>query len=180
MKPQKENKSSKNPVYKMVLLGLFFALAMVLSLAESVLLPALPMGVKLGLSNIIVMYCLFFMGGEEAVTIAVLKSLFVAMVRSPVSAVISLSGGLISVFTMCLLKGQKPEKTGYLLISVLGALAHNVGQLTAVAIIMRSPQIGFMLPLLVVSGCVVGSITGGTLKVLMPYVKRVTEQFERS
>lgn len=40
-------------------------------------LPALPPGVKLGLSNIAVMYCLFYMGKENAFILLVLKSLFV-------------------------------------------------------------------------------------------------------
>ncbi|MEG0110620.1 MAG: Gx transporter family protein, partial [Oscillospiraceae bacterium] len=58
------------------LTGMLFALAIVLSFAEGMLTPifGLPPGVKLGLSNIVVMYALFFMGRKEAVMLIILKS----------------------------------------------------------------------------------------------------------
>lgn len=180
MKPKKENLKGKNPAYKIVLLALFFALAMVLSLAESILLPTLPMGIKLGLSNIIVMYCLFFIGEKEALTLAVLKAIFVLLVKSFYSALISLSGGLFSVLVMGWFIKSDNKKTSYLLISVFGALAHNIGQLAAVVVLMQQPRVAYLLPVLVISGCVVGCITGTTLKILLPHVKRITEQFKSS
>ena len=48
--------------YKIVLTAVLFALAIVLSMVENIITPAqLFAGVKLGLSNIVTMYCLFFM-----------------------------------------------------------------------------------------------------------------------
>lgn len=55
------NRSAR--VRQTVLMGLMFALAMVLSYVESMItVPGLPPGVKLGLSNIVTMYCVFFLG----------------------------------------------------------------------------------------------------------------------
>lgn len=52
-------------------MGLLFALSIVLSFAESALIPPLPVpGLKIGLSNIVTMYCLFCMGRREAYMIA--------------------------------------------------------------------------------------------------------------
>ena len=56
-------------------MGLFFALALVLSALEGLLppMPFLPPGVKLGLSNIVTMYCLLYLGAGSAYAVVVLK-----------------------------------------------------------------------------------------------------------
>jgi len=50
-------------------LGIFFAVAMILNYVEAMVPTAafLPPGVKLGLSNIVTMYCLFFLGTKYAI-----------------------------------------------------------------------------------------------------------------
>lgn len=64
--------SKRRPAYRIALIGLMLSLALVLSLFESMLpaLPFLPVGVKLGLSNIVTMYCLFFLGARPAFAVA--------------------------------------------------------------------------------------------------------------
>ena len=49
---------------RVALMGLLFALSVVLSFLEGTLTPllGLPPGVKLGLANVVVMYALFFLG----------------------------------------------------------------------------------------------------------------------
>ena len=82
-------------------MGLLFALALALSFFESTLSGWIPVpGIKLGLSNIVTMYCLFCLGWREAYTLTALKSLFVLLVRGMVGAALSLSGGLLSVTVM--------------------------------------------------------------------------------
>ena len=63
---------------KITTMGLLFALAMVLSFVENTIVPffGLPPGVKLGLSNIVVMYCMVYMGGSSATQLALLKGFF--------------------------------------------------------------------------------------------------------
>ena len=74
------NRSAR--VRQTVLMGLMFALAMVLSYVESMItVPGLPPGVKLGLSNIVTMYCVFFLGWRQAYTLAVLKGSFALLTR---------------------------------------------------------------------------------------------------
>ena len=52
-------------------MGLLFATAVVLSYIEGMVsVPGLPPGVKLGLSNIVTMYCVFFLGVSNAYTLA--------------------------------------------------------------------------------------------------------------
>ena len=79
----------KNPLgnlsktQSIVLASMIFAVALVLSIVENIL-PPLPIpvpGVKFGLSNIAVMYALFFLGWKQAYVIAVLKGGFVFITR---------------------------------------------------------------------------------------------------
>ena len=51
---------------KVSLMGLLFALAMAFSYLESMLvIPGLLPGMRLGLSNLVTMYCLFFLGNQQ-------------------------------------------------------------------------------------------------------------------
>ena len=88
------NRSAR--VRQTVLMGLMFALAMVLSYVESMItVPGLPPGVKLGLSNIVTMYCVFFLGWRQAYTLAVLKGSFALLTRGFTAACMSTAGGLV-------------------------------------------------------------------------------------
>jgi heptaprenyl diphosphate synthase len=157
------------------LTGLMFALAMVLSFAESLLpaLPALPPGIKLGLSNIVTMYCLFLLGRRYAFTVAVLKSLFVLLTRGPLASLLSLAGGLLSVAVMLLALLPARNPAGRTLVSVLGAVAHNVGQLVVVSLVLRSAYTLYYLPVMVLSGVGMGILTGLLLRILLPYLESV-------
>lgn len=159
--------------YKVAVPGLMLALALVLSLFESMLpaLPFLPVGVKLGLSNIVTMYCLLFLGARTAFAVAVLKALFVLLTRGAIGAALSLSGGLCSVCLMLLFK--RMPGLGDRLISVVGAISHNVGQLILASIILKSIYTFYYLPVMILSGVGMGLITGILLRLVMPYLKNV-------
>lgn len=159
--------------YKVAFTGLMLALALVLSFFESMLpaLPFLPVGVKLGLSNIVTMYCLFFLGAKTAFAVAVLKALFVLLTRGPVGAALSLSGGLCSVGLMLLFR--RLPGLGDRLVSIIGAISHNIGQLLLAAFILKSAYTFYYLPVMILSGAVMGLITGILLRLVMPYLKNV-------
>ncbi len=169
--PDKSKGKTYN-VKSVALLGLLFALAMVLSFFEN-MLPAMPGGIKLGLSNIVTMYCLFFLGKKEAFTLALLKSLFVLLLRGPIGATMSLMGGIFSVLVMTLLMMLKQLNLSYLLISVAGAVFHNIGQLVSAYFILRLPEVLYYAPIMVVSGIVMGVVTGVTLKSVIPYMDKL-------
>ena len=141
-----QNRNCK--VKRLALMGLLFALAMALSFLESLLpaLPMLPPGIRLGLSNIVTMYALFALGPVSGYTIAVLKSLFVLLTRGAVAAAMSASGGIASVTVMLLLSLLPGIRRQYLLLSVFGGAAHNVGQLIAARFIISNQYVWYYLP----------------------------------
>ena len=165
----------KVDTYSIALMGLLFALALVLTGVEYMIppIPMMPPGVKLGLANIVTMYCLFFLGKKQMFTIVLLKSVFVFSIRGFTSFLMSLSGGLLSAVVMLLLVVLAGSSLSYLAISVLGAIFHNVGQLIVASFLMGTSLIVFYLPLLVISGVIMGCITGTLLKVVAPAFNRI-------
>lgn len=165
----------RNQTKRVATLGMMFALMSVLSFLEGTLVPllGLPPGVKLGLANIVVMYALFFLGGKSAITLAVLKGMFSFLTRGVTAGVLSLTGGILSVLFMLLLKKHWYGVTNFIL-SVCGAVMHNCGQLLAIRLfLMQSTYTIYYLPILLISGLVMGGITSVTLNTLLPALEKL-------
>ena len=160
-----------NKTRKIAFLGLLFALAIALAYLES-LIPsfiAVP-GIKLGLSNTVVMYCLFFIGSIPALIVAVLKAVFVFLTRGVIAGILSAAGGICSAAVMIFLNKFKSSKGA---VSVAGAVTHNVAQLAAAWAVMSSPVVLYYTPVLVLSGVVMGVITAVVLKLVLPALSRI-------
>lgn len=151
-------------------LSLMLTLMIVLSALEHMLppLPLLPPSVKLGLANIVTMYCVFFVKKTEAIGLNVLKSFFVFLTRGPMAGLLSFCGGMMSIGIIILLVIAFKSKISYITLSISGAVAHNLGQLAAVSFILDVSYLYYYLPVLLVSGVLMGIITGTVLKVIMP------------
>ena len=144
--------------------GLLFALAMALSFIEGTLtIPGLLPGMKLGLANIVVMYALFFMGPRQALVLDVLKALFVFLVSG-----FTAGFGLLSLLVMWVLYYLLPVRPTWFILSVCGALAHNIGQLLGAGVIISSSLSFYYAPVMLVLGLVMGALTSITLKALLP------------
>ena len=108
--------------------GMLFALAIALSYLESLVSPLLGLmpAIKLGLSNIVVMYALLFLRTRTALLLVVLKALFAFLTRGATAGFLSLCGGALSLAVMLVLL-QLPV-SGYIFCAG-SALAHNLGYL---------------------------------------------------
>lgn len=173
-----DNKSSLhfNKTKSIILAGLLFAIAIVLSMVENSFPPifiAIP-GVKLGISNIAVMYALFFLGKGHAFTIGLLKALFVGLTRGIIAGFLTLSGGMLSIFVMSLLIIIFKDKVSYLVISIFGAVSHNIGQLIAICFVLTQIYIWVYLPVLLISGVFAGIATSTLLRFILPAFKRLS------
>lgn len=175
-----ENKNTINhrpdsiQIRRMVLTGLLFAVILVLSVVENQLqLPVPVPGVKLGLSNIVVMYSLFFVGKRQAILLTILKSLFVFLSRGAVASFLSLCGGILSIAIMILLLLIFKDKISYFAISIFGAVFHNLGQFVAISLLYTSLYLWAYLPVLLVSGVIAGFATSTLLKFSLPALKRL-------
>lgn len=153
--------------YKTALSGILLALSAALSAAESFL--PLPLGVKPGFSNLPVMLSMSEIGTFSSFSIVLLKSLFVFLTRGVTAFIMSLCGGILSFAVMLLI--FKKTKASFLFISVIGSLMHNIGQILASCVIMKSFAVAAYLPILLISGCIAGAATGFAAQLTIPIIK---------
>lgn len=156
-------------------IALLFAISVILTVLESMIppIPTLPPGVKLGLSNIIIMYSVFFLGKKSAFTILILKVSFVFITRGVMAFLLSFSGGLMSILIMILICSFKRYRASYAMISICAAVTHNTAQLLVSCVLLKSLAALYYLPILILSGIGMGVVTGILLRILLPAMKRI-------
>ncbi|MBQ4626643.1 MAG: Gx transporter family protein [Clostridia bacterium] len=169
----------KSVAYKTALGAILCAQALALSFLEGLIppLPFLPPGAKPGFSNIITMFAAGSIGLPTAIAITLVKGGFVFVTRGMTGAVMSVSGGLLSVFAMFILLKYAQRLFGLTGISIICALCHNCGQLIAAAFITGTPNIIYYAPALAVFGAVTGAVTGLILKAVMPALEKQKKYF---
>ena len=168
--------SNKQPskAKQVALSGMLFAMAMALSFIEgSLTFPGLLPGMKLGLANVVVMYALLFMGVRQALILDLLKALFVFLVSGPTAGFLSLCGGLLSLLVMWALYDLLPLRPTWFILSVCGALAHNVGQLIGAGFLLSSALSLYYAPVMLVLGLVMGGLTALILRALLPALEKL-------
>lgn len=156
---------------RLTTLAIATSLAMVLSFLESLLPPlvAVP-GVKIGLSNIVTVFLIYTLGKRDAAAVSAVRvSLSSLLFGSAVSFLYSLSGALLSYLLMILSKRLLPF--GTVGVSVLGGVAHNVGQVAAAILIMENAYIAYYLPPLLISGVLAGVLVGAAAGILTARLK---------
>lgn len=145
---------------KVAYMGLFLALALICSYVES-LIPfyfGVP-GVKLGLTNIVVVMALYCIGAKEAFLISVLRILLAGFLFGNMFSILySLAGGLLSFGIMLLLK--KTGKFRIISVSVAGGVSHNMGQLVVAALVVENYHIFYYGTVLIIAGIITGFIIG--------------------
>ncbi|MBR4240698.1 MAG: Gx transporter family protein [Eubacterium sp.] len=152
---------------KVAVFALSVALAFTLSFLET-LIPiniGVP-GVKIGLSNLVVVSALYLLDKKQAFAISMIKILISGLVFSGAfSLLYSFAGGILSFFVMLL--AMKSEKISILGVSVIGGVLHNIAQIIVAAIVMQTPRIVYYLPVLLISGVAAGIVIGVISKILV-------------
>ena len=155
--------SNRNKIKKMVILSNLIAAAIVLSIIEtSINIVPVP-GAKLGLANLITIVVLYMFCFKDAVLVSIVRIVMVGLLSGGFASptfLMGLGGGIVSLIVMGLFK-----KIGFgiILVSLLGSLSHQVGQIGVGIFVIGSSDIIFylyiMLPLGVVTGIVNGFIS---------------------
>ena len=147
-------------IRRLTTFALLASLAMILSFIESRIpaFVAIP-GVKVGLANIAVLFALYRLGTKEAILISVIRIIAVSMLfGTPISAIYSLGGALVSFTVMILLKKLTPATE--VSVSVAGAVGHNIGQIVVACILLETNFVIYYLPFLLLSGTIAGIVIG--------------------
>ena len=147
---------------KIALCAVMIALALALSYTERFtplqLIIPLP-GIKLGLANVVTLVALYRLKDRYAFAILIPRCILGAVFGGGITGLLfSLTGGVLALLTMSLAK-KAPFFSVYG-VSILGAAAHNVGQVFAAMVLLRSVYVGAYLPWLLITAIVTGLLTG--------------------
>ena len=145
---------------KTAYLGVYLALALICSYVES-LIPfyfGIP-GVKLGLTNIVVVLMLYCVGTKEALAVSTLRIVLAGFLFGNMFSILySLAGGILSLIVMGILK--KTGKFTVVGVSVCGGVFHNVGQLAVAMAVVQTYEVGYYFPVLLIAGLLTGMLIG--------------------
>ncbi len=146
------------------------ALSVVFGYIESLFpFPVAIPGVKLGISNIVVLFALLKMNKSDAFFVLIIKVLVCSLLFSGMNGFFySVSGGILSFLAMISALQFDLSEIGA---SMAGGVFHNVGQILAAAVILRSLSAFYYLPVLLLSGIIVGGIVGILCKTIIARLK---------
>lgn len=146
---------------KLALMAVLTAIALTIFMLEAQLPAPVPIpGVKLGLANIVTLTAMLILGRREAGAILAARIVMGAVFAGNPSAMLySAAGGVLAYAAMCLLVDVVPEKRLWA-VSAVSAVAHNMGQLLACVLVVKTPGVFIYAPALIVSGVITGVFTG--------------------
>ena len=150
-------KATKTLAQSAVLVALALALSYTERFIPLQLVIPLP-GVKLGLANIATLVALYALGWQKTIPIVVVRCFLGALFGGLTGILFSLTGGLISLGVMAACK-KTPIFSIYG-VSILGAAAHNIGQILAAMALMGSIYVWAYLPYLLLIAIFTGTATG--------------------
>ena len=146
---------------KIVLLGLLCAIALTIFMIEAQIPPLVPIpGVKLGLSNIVTVFCVFLIGGKEGAAVLFVRIFLGAVFAGNFSTIFySGAGGLCAILVTILLRKILTKKQLWVA-GVCGAIAHSIGQMAMAIAITATPGLAVYLPVMIACSIVTGTFTG--------------------
>jgi heptaprenyl diphosphate synthase len=133
-------------------------------------------GVKLGLANIITVCAMFWMGPRDTACILVARILLGSFFAGQMMSLLySLAGGFLCYLTMLFMRKLVTERQIWVC-SVVGAIAHNIGQITVAVLITQTRALLYYLPVLMVSGIIAGVFTGLCAQFVVGRISAITKE----
>lgn len=148
-------------IKRITFLALFASLALLLSYVEMLLPPiftAVP-GIKMGLSNIVIVLILYRFGIIEASVVSFVRLIISTLLFANISTFwYGVAGAVLSLTVMAILK--KLDFLSIVAVSVAGAVLHNIGQMIVAIILLKTPEIGYYMIVLSITGTIAGIFIG--------------------
>jgi len=158
---------------KLTRMALLVTIALTLFLVEAQIPPLIPVaGVKIGLANIVTVYAVFALGSREAAEILTVRILLGAIFSGQLmSLMYSAVGGTLALLVTVALKRILTKKQIWVA-GCLGAVAHNLGQISVAIAVTRTPALISYLPVLLVCGLAAGLFTGLAAQALLAHMPK--------
>ena len=160
----------RDDTFRLTLSALLIALMLVLGYLESLVPTGVP-GVKLGLSNGVLIFAVYMLGIPTSYILMTLKVVLSGLLFSGVSAMLyAFAGGLLSLTLMCLM--SRDRKISPVVVSMVGGVSHNVGQVAMAMLVLGAPQqMLYYLGILILVGLACGLATGVAANSVMKHLK---------
>lgn len=158
------SEAQRRRLRRLTLDAMLVSLALVLAIVERwiplELIVPVP-GLKLGLANIVTLVALMRLQVADSVTILLVRILIMSAITGITTMLFSLGGGLLALIVMWLLTYLEGRSLSVIGISMAGAAAHNLGQVSVASLVMREPLLLVTyLPPLLITGLMTGILTG--------------------
>ena len=155
---------------KEIRLSMLLSISIILNILESFIPIFNFPGIRIGLANTITLIVLYTYGSKDAIYISILRVLLVGILRTGLFSIafyFSLFGSIFSVISMIIFKKTKLSIIG---VSIVGAIMHNVGQITAALFLINTNLIYYM-PILLITSIITGTIIGFISKELLNFTQ---------
>ena len=152
------------------------ALALLLFIVEAQLPPltSIP-GIKIGLANTVTLSAVYLCGRRDAAAILFVRICLGAVFAGNLSTFLySVSGASLCLAVTCIL--CRPLQKTVWVVSVFGAIAHNVGQLLAAGVLMHSAAVFWYLPYLLIAAVISGTFIGLCVQFLLRRLQHRKEE----
>jgi len=145
---------------RLTALAMLSAAAVVLSYAESVFIGPIYGVLRIGLANIASLLALKYLGRREMVIVSAMRVLIGNLIRGTIfGSTFWISAGGVFLSGLAMAAADYKEST-VLFTSIIGAIAHSVGQTVVVMFFYRQPGIAAILPYLLLGSVPTGIATG--------------------
>ena len=153
--------------------GLLLATMLVLGYVES-LLPAVAgvPGIKLGLSNSVLIFAVYMLDLPTAWVLMILKVLLSGLLFGGFNTIMyAMAGGALSMLFMSILSRVKSLHP--VVVSMTGGVMHNVGQVAVAMLLLHTPQLLYYMAILIFVGMACGALTGVCATSVMKHLKSI-------
>lgn len=164
---------------KSINIAMFLSLAVVLNIIESfipIFVSFVP-GIKLGLTNIIIILVLYTYSFKDAFIVSILRVLLVGILRTglfSISFFFSLGGATLSILMMYLVK--RYTNLSMIGVSIIGAFFHSIGQIIMAITILKNINLIYYLPWLLLFSIPTGILIGVIGKEIIVHLEKMLKK----
>lgn len=154
-----------------VYLALFSAMAIVLSLIESIYIGPIFFMVRIGLANIVALVTVKILGVKEMIIVNTMRVVISTLMRGMIFSStfwISLGGVVLSSIVLILLDRMN---SSLMFTSVMMSIAHSVGQVIVVCFFYMQARVAAILPYLLLGSIPMGILTGITTQLVLARIR---------
>ena len=165
--------SNREKTRRIALCGLLIAMMLVLGFIES----RIPInvgipGIKLGLSNGVLIFAVYMLDLPTAWMLMVLKVMLSGLLFGGFNTIMyALAGGVLSMIIMTFLSRLKAVHP--VTVSMAGGVMHNVGQVALAMLVMHTEQLLYYMAVLIFAGLACGALTGVVATAVMKHLKAI-------